>query len=105
MAIPGPVVTIVAFLVALGLLVFAWPARGLLIFVFVWKVGTEAFRPLAGEPIWEFIERGGSYAAPLALAWLQRAGELRNVPGARHERDHARDRQQGAQRRHRDHEG
>jgi hypothetical protein len=39
--------------------------------VFVWKLGTEALRPLAGEPIWEFIERGGSYGAPLALAWLQ----------------------------------
>jgi hypothetical protein len=78
---------------ALGLLVFAWPARGLLIFVFAWKVGTEALRPLAGEPIWEFIERGGSYAAPLALAWLQRASELRNVPGGRHQRDHARHRQ------------
>ena len=57
---------------ALGLLVLAWPGRGLLIFVFAWKLGTEALRPLAGEPIWEFIERGGSYAAPLALAGLQR---------------------------------
>jgi hypothetical protein len=34
-------------------------------------LGTDAFRPLAGEPIWEFIERGGSYGAPLALAWVQ----------------------------------
>ena len=56
---------------ALGLLVLAWPTRGLLLFVFVWKLTTEAFRPLAGEPIWEFIERGGSYGAPLTLAWLQ----------------------------------
>lgn len=56
---------------ALGLLVLAWPGRGLLVFVFAWKLGTEALRPLAGEPIWEFIERGGSYGAPLALAWLQ----------------------------------
>ena len=56
---------------ALGALVLAWPARGLLLFVFVWKLGTEALRPLAGEPIWEFIERGGSYGAPLALAALQ----------------------------------
>ncbi len=55
----------------LGLLVLAWPARGVLLFVFVWKVTTEAFRPLAGEPIWEFIERAGSYGAPLALAWLR----------------------------------
>ena len=36
-----------------------------------WKVGTEALRPLAGEPIWEFIERSGSYAAPLALLALR----------------------------------
>ena len=59
------------FELALGLLVLAWPKRGLLLFVFAWKLGTDAFRPLAGEPIWEFIERGGSYGAPLALAWVQ----------------------------------
>ena len=57
---------------ALGFLVFLRPAPGLLVFVAAWKLGTEALRPLAGEPIWEFIERGGSYGAPLALAWLQR---------------------------------
>jgi len=49
--------------------------RGVLLFVFAWKLATEAFRPLAGEPIWEFIERGGSYGAPLALLWLQRGYE------------------------------
>jgi hypothetical protein len=54
----------------LGLLVLAWPTGSLLLFVFAWKVAIEAFRPLAGEPIWEFIERGGSYGAPLALGWL-----------------------------------
>jgi hypothetical protein len=59
------------FEAALGLFVLAWPAPGLLLFVFVWKTATEMFRPLAGEPIWEFIERGGSYAAPFALLWLQ----------------------------------
>jgi hypothetical protein len=56
---------------ALGLLVLVWPTRGVLLFVFAWKLGTEVFRPLAGEPLWEFIERGGSYGAPLALAWIQ----------------------------------
>ena len=48
------------FEIALGVLVFAWPAWGLLVFVVAWKLGTEACRPLAGEPIWEFIERAGS---------------------------------------------
>jgi len=56
---------------ALGLTVLAWPSRGALLFVLVWKLASEAFRPLAGEPIWEFVERAGSYGAPLALAWLQ----------------------------------
>jgi hypothetical protein len=56
---------------ALGLAVLAWPVPPVLVLAFVWKVGTEAVRPLAGEPIWEFIERGGSYAAPLALLMLR----------------------------------
>jgi len=59
----------------LGLIVLLRPVRGVLLFVLAWKLATEAFRPLAGEPIWEFIERGGSYGAPLALAWIQRRSE------------------------------
>jgi hypothetical protein len=54
----------------LGLVVLAVPVPPVLIIAFVWKVGTELLRPLAGEPFWEFIERGGSYAAPLALLVL-----------------------------------
>src|SRR5213593_1901540 len=46
-----------------------------------------ALRPLAGEPVWEFIERGGSGGAPLALAWL-RGHALEDVM----ERSPARDR-------------
>jgi hypothetical protein len=71
----------------LGLLVLAWPARGVLLVVVALKLGTEALRPLAGEPIWEFIERGGSYGAPLALAWIQgwrrtAAGTAISSPGS-----------------------
>ena len=66
---------------ALGLLVLVWPTRGVLLFVFAWKLGTEVFRPLAGEPIWEFIERGGSYGAPLALAWIQGSLTTERLPG------------------------
>jgi hypothetical protein len=54
----------------LGLIVLAAPVPPVLIFAFTWKVGSELLRPLAGEPFWEFIERGGSYAAPLALLVL-----------------------------------
>jgi hypothetical protein len=35
----------------------------MLVFAFVWKVGTEAFRQFAGEPIWEFSALGASGAA------------------------------------------
>jgi len=60
------------FEIALGLVVLVLPVPAVLIFVFIWKVGTELLRLMVGEPIWEFIERGGSYAAPLALLYVQR---------------------------------
>ncbi len=60
------------FEIALGLLVLVWPATGVLIVACVWKVSTELLRPIVGEPFWEFVERGGSYAAPLALLYAQR---------------------------------
>ena len=59
---------------AAAVLVFsAWPV---LLAAFVWKVATEMLFPLSGDYLWEFIERGGSYGAPLALALLVRGGRL-----------------------------
>jgi hypothetical protein len=46
------------------------PMVGLLLFVAVWKLGTELLFISAGAPLWEVVERAGSYAAPLALAAL-----------------------------------
>jgi hypothetical protein len=60
------------FEIALGLLVLACPLSGVLLFAVVWKVSTEALRPAVGEPFWEFVERGGSYAAPLVLLYVRR---------------------------------
>ncbi|HEX7879730.1 MAG TPA: hypothetical protein VF720_09990 [Candidatus Eisenbacteria bacterium] len=34
-------------------------------------MGSESLFLTAGAPVWEFVERGGSYAAPLALMWLK----------------------------------
>ena len=59
------------FEIALAVAILWRPARSLLLFACAWKVGTEYLRVAAGEPGWEFIERGGSYAAPLALVWVQ----------------------------------
>ena len=64
----------------------AWTAP-LLFAIFAWKIASEALFPLSGAPIWEFVERAGSYAAPLALAWLMlrhrqpvRVLTLRRIP-------------------------
>jgi hypothetical protein len=44
-----------------------WPARIVLIWASCWAFATALIRPLAGEPIWEFVERTGNWAVPLAL--------------------------------------
>jgi hypothetical protein len=59
-----------AFEIVLALAVLIAPGRGLLLFAFAWKVGTELLFPWAGDSLWEFVERGGSYGAPLALMLL-----------------------------------
>ncbi len=60
------------FELVLGVAVLVAPLTPLLVVAGLWKIGTEALRIPAGEPIWEFIERGGAYAAPLLLILLQR---------------------------------
>jgi hypothetical protein len=57
---------------ALAAAVLLFPGYGLLVFVVAWKLATEALSPICGTPVWVFIEHGGSYAAPLALALILR---------------------------------
>lgn len=56
----------------LALLVWLRPAPALLFFVVAWKLATESLFLTSGAPapFFEVVERGGSYVAPLALAWL-----------------------------------
>lgn len=46
------------------------PTIRLCLWICGWKVLTESLYLLAGAPGWEVVERGGSYAAPLAFALL-----------------------------------
>lgn len=62
-----------AFEVALAGAIAIRPAAALLILALAWKVATEALYPLTGAPLWEFVERAGSYIAPLALWSMVRA--------------------------------
>ena len=60
------------FEIMLAIVVLLRPAVGLLLFVAAWKIATESLFVVAGAPVWELVERSGSYAAPLALAALMR---------------------------------
>jgi phosphohistidine phosphatase SixA len=53
----------------------------LLLFACAWKIATELLYPVSGAPWWEFVERGGSYTAPLALFLIQRAQGRVAEPG------------------------
>ena len=58
---------------AMAFFVLLEPSKTLCITACIWKLATEALFIVAGAPFWEFIERGGSYGAPLVLAlWLMR---------------------------------
>ena len=63
------------FELVLAMVVLARPTVALLLFIAAWKVATESLFVLSGAPIWEFVERGGSYVAPLALAALMRGSQ------------------------------
>jgi hypothetical protein len=68
------------FEIALALGVAVRPMVGVLLFVTAWKLATQSLFIVAGAPIWEFVARAGSCAAPLALAgvsWrVRRMGTL-----------------------------
>lgn len=68
------------FEIALAVGVAVRPMAGVLIFVAAWKLATESLFVVAGAPIWEFVERAGSYAAPLALAVLLRVPNWGQTP-------------------------
>ena len=60
-----------------ALLLLIYPSTTMLVVIAVWKLSTEAMFPITGAPIWEFVERGGSYAAPIAFALLLAANPIR----------------------------
>ena len=72
------------FEIGLALAVAGRPVAPLLIAVAAWKLVTEWLFVVSGAPIWEFVERGASFAAPLALAALAvvRHAEHRTPPHA-----------------------
>jgi hypothetical protein len=58
--------------IAAGVMTLVLPIPALLVLMAVWKIFSELLRPLAGEPIWEFVERASNMVAPLALLVINR---------------------------------
>lgn len=65
--------------VSIGLLVgIVRPVRVVLLYMAVWGFVTATIRPLAGESIWEFVERIPNWAIPLAFLCLRGPGRSRH---------------------------
>jgi len=57
------------FEIVLGVVVLFIKFPPILLVILIWKLFTELLYPISGTPVWEFVERAGSYGAPLAL-WI-----------------------------------
>lgn len=57
--------------VTVAILALLWPIRLVLIWATAWGFFTALLRPIAKEPVWDFVERWANWAAPLALLALQ----------------------------------
>jgi hypothetical protein len=53
--------------IVVALLVLIHPFRAVVVWAIFWTFVTALTRLIAGEGIWEFIERAGNWSAPLAL--------------------------------------
>jgi len=55
--------------IAAGVGVLLWPSISFLMVILYWKIFTELLYPISGRwvDLWEWVERGGDYGAPIAL--------------------------------------
>lgn len=57
--------------ILIGLLILLKPSKIVVIWAVFWTFLTALIRPLAGESIWEFVERGANWVLPLSLYILK----------------------------------
>ena len=65
--------------IVLGILVLVRLIPILLLWMTLWGTWTALLRPLAGEPVWDFVERFANIGAPLALLFMR--GVPRSIIG------------------------
>ena len=56
--------------ITLAVLVLVKPMKPALLWMAFWGFWTALLRPIAGEPVWDFIERWANWGAPLALMFI-----------------------------------
>jgi hypothetical protein len=78
------------FEIGLAVAIAARPATALLLLAAAWKLSSESLWIVSDAPIWEFVERTGSYVAPLALAALVVLDESAREPSRWPKRPRAR---------------
>lgn len=57
--------------ITLAILTLVRPVRIALLWMTFWGFWTALLRPIAGEPVWDFVERWANWGAPLALLFLR----------------------------------
>ena len=57
--------------VIIAFMALIFPFRLMLIWASIWGFLTAVARPVGGDPIWDFVERWGNWAGPLALLYLR----------------------------------
>ena len=60
--------------VSVGVLTLIQPVRAVILYMTFWGFQTACLRPLAGQGVWELLERAGNYGVPLAFLCLLGAG-------------------------------
>ena len=64
-----PLIGVLDMFVAVSALIK--PVRVVLIWATSWAFLTALIRPIAGEPVWDLVERTANWAAPLALLYVR----------------------------------
>ncbi|MET2984307.1 hypothetical protein [Aureibaculum conchae] len=62
------IIGVLDVLVAITILIK--PYKYVVLWAFLWTFSTALIRPLAGESIWQFVERASNWSVPLALFCL-----------------------------------
>jgi len=60
--------------ISVGVLTLIQPVRAVILYMTFWGFQTAWLRPIAGQGMWELLERAGNYGVPLAFLCLLGAG-------------------------------